>query len=79
MNSVRVKLTFPENLIKQPIIARLVREFEVMPNIRRANVEESFGWVVCELGGDDGEIDRALEWLEDLGVNVDRLHDVMEG
>jgi ABC-type methionine transport system ATPase subunit len=74
----RVKLTFPEHLIKQPVIARMVREFDVMPNIRRASVEEHFGWIVCELGGDDGAIERAIDWLQDLGVQVDRLGDVVE-
>ena len=78
MTSVRVKLTFPEHLIKQPIIARLVREFDVMPNIRAAKVEETVGWVVCELGGEDDAIDRAIEWMADLGVQVDRLNDPLE-
>ena len=74
----RVKLTFPEHLIRQPIIARLVREFDVLPNIRRANVEEHMGWMICELGGEDQAVDRAVEWLRDLGVQVDRLGDVVE-
>jgi len=75
----RVKLTFPEHLIRQPIIARLVREFDVMPNIRRASVEEKVGWMICELGGEDDAIERAVEWLHDLGVGVDRLGDLLEG
>jgi len=75
---VRVKLTFPEHLIRQPIIARLVREFDVVPNIRRANVEETVGWIVCELGGEDEAVDRAIDWLKDLGVQVERLGDVVE-
>ena len=79
MTHTRVKLTFPEHLIKQPVIARMVREFDVMPNIRRASVEEHFGWIVCELGGDDDAIERAIDWLQDLGVQVDRLGDVVEG
>ena len=78
MNSARVKLTFPEHLIKQPIIARLVREFDVMPNIRQAKIEETVGWVVCELGGPEASIEKAVEWLRDLGVEVDRLGDVLE-
>ena len=78
MKTVRVKLTFPEHLIRQPIIARLVREFDVMPNIRRANVEEHMGWMICELGGEDQAVDRAVDWLRDLGVQVDRLGDVVE-
>jgi ABC-type methionine transport system ATPase subunit len=78
VTNVRVRLTFPEHLIKQPIIARMVREFDVMPNIRRANVEETVGWMVCELGGDDEAVERAILWLHDLGVQVDRLGDVVE-
>lgn len=76
--TARVKLTFPEHLIRQPIIARLVREFDVMPNIRQAKIEEHVGWVVCEIGGDSDHIDRAIDWLRDFGVEVDRLGDVLE-
>jgi L-aspartate semialdehyde sulfurtransferase ferredoxin len=78
VTNVRVKLTFPENLIKQPIIGRLAREFDVLPNIRRASVEESVGWMICELGGDDDAVARAILWLEELGIQVDRLGDVVE-
>lgn len=78
MKSVRVKLTFPEHLIKQPIIGRLVRQFDVMPNIRQAKVEETVGWVVCELGGEADAIERAIEWMRDLGLEVDRLSDPLE-
>lgn len=79
MKQERLKLTFPENLVKQPIIGRMVQEFDVMPNIRRASVEEHVGWVVCELGGDDDSVERAIEWLHNIGVQVDRLGDVVEG
>ena len=78
MSTPRVRLTFPEHLITEPVLARLTREFDVMPNIRRAKVEESVGWIVCELAGDAGAIDRAIAWLRDLGVQVDRLGDVVE-
>ena len=78
MTSVRVKLTFPEHLVRQPLLARVVREFNVMPNIRRANVEERFGWIVCEIGGEDAAVERAIEWLGNAGVQVDRLGDVVE-
>ncbi|HEX4979612.1 MAG TPA: NIL domain-containing protein [Acidimicrobiales bacterium] len=78
VNHARIKLTFPEHLIKQPIIARLVREFDVMPNIRQAKIEEHVGWVVCELGGEGANIEKAIQWLHDLGVEVDRLGDLLE-
>lgn len=78
MTNLRVKLTFPEQLIKQPLMGRLVREFDVLPNIRRANIEDSVGWIVCELGGEHDAVERALEWLAEAGVQVDRLGDVVE-
>lgn len=78
MVNVRVKLTFPEQLIKEPLLGRLVREFDVLPNIRRANVEDTVGWIVCELAGDHEAVERAIGWLAEKGVQVDRLEDVVE-
>ena len=79
MIEVRVKLTFPEDLVRQPFMARLVREHEVEPNIRRANVDEREGWIVCELVGEPAKVDGALDWLRGQGIRVDLLGDVFEG
>lgn len=76
---VRVKLTFPEGLIRVPVLARLTRTFDVDPNIRRANVEEHEGWIICELVGGAAAIESAVAWLRDEGVAVDLLGDVLEG
>ncbi|MGP8059832.1 MAG: NIL domain-containing protein [Acidimicrobiales bacterium] len=79
MISVRVKLTFPESLVRTPILARLVRQYDVEPNIRRANVEEHEGWIVCELDGGPTAVEGALSWLRSEGIGVDLLGDVLEG
>jgi ABC-type methionine transport system ATPase subunit len=76
--TARVKLTFPEQLIKEPLLGRLVKEFDVLPNIRRANVEDTVGWIVCELSGEHGAVEAAIASLQDKGVQVDRLEDVVE-
>ncbi len=76
---VRVKLTFPEALIRVPVLARLTRTFDVDPNIRRANVDEHQGWIICELVGAADAIESAVEWLRAEGVGVDLLGDVLEG
>ncbi|HEX3394927.1 MAG TPA: NIL domain-containing protein [Acidimicrobiales bacterium] len=78
MANVRIKLTFPEQLIKQPLLGRLDRQFDVLPNIRRANIEEQVGWIVCELAGEPHAVEEAIAWLEAKGVQVDRLGDVVE-
>ena len=78
MIGVRVRLTFPDELVREPILARLVRERDVMPNIRRADVGEHSGWIICEIDGDGSEVDSAVEWLRDQGVQVDLLGDIIE-
>ena len=79
MIEVRVRLTFPEVLVRRPVLADLVRRFDVEPNIRRAAVEEDRGWIVCELSGSSGAVEEALAWLRGEGVQVDLLGDVLEG
>ena len=77
--SVRVRLTFPEPLITEPVIARMMRRFDVLPNIRRANITDTLGWMVCEISGDGPVLEEALAFLTETGVQVDRLGDVVEG
>lgn len=76
----RVRFTFPEDLIKEPIIHKLGHEFSVITNVRMADVDEHTGWVVLELEGDTGEIERSLAWAQEQGVRVDPVGgDVVEG
>jgi ABC-type methionine transport system ATPase subunit len=76
----RVRFTFPPDLITEPVIWRLGREFDVVTNIRRANVEENRGWVILEIDGPPSEIERALAAVQAWGVQVDPVEgDVIAG
>ncbi|MEX2238599.1 MAG: NIL domain-containing protein [Dehalococcoidia bacterium] len=76
----RVRLTFEADLVKRPVVYELGKNFDLVTNIRMADVEEDFGWVVLEIEGDDAEIDRGLEWVGSVGVRVDPVAgDVVEG
>ncbi len=76
----RVRFTFPENLIKEPLIYNLGHEFRVITNVRMADVDEKTGWVLLELEGDAEEVDRSLAWAQAKGVRVDPIAgDVVEG
>ncbi|MEC9280807.1 MAG: NIL domain-containing protein [Chloroflexota bacterium] len=80
MGTQRVKFTFMTQLVKEPIIYRLGQEFNLVTNIRRADVREDMGWVVLELDGADTEIQRGLDWVAAIGVRVDPVSgDVIEG
>ncbi|MGD9892913.1 MAG: NIL domain-containing protein [Dehalococcoidia bacterium] len=76
----RIRLTFPETLIQEPIIYQMGREIDVVTNIRMADVDARVGWVILELSGADEEIQRAIDWAEAKGVRVDPVTgDVVEG
>lgn len=76
----RVRLTYLDHMIRQPVIYQMGRDFEVVTNIRRADIQENMAWAILELEGEEEEIDRALEWARSLGVRVDpALGDLVEG
>ena len=80
MGKQRVKFTFLGDLVKEPIIYNLGRDFKIVTNIRRADVQEDMGWVVLELDGEDDEIQRGLKWVGTTGVRIDPVSgDVIEG
>ena len=49
-------------------------------NQLRADVQADRGWVILELEGERGEIERGLDWVKDQGVRIDPVYeDVVEG
>jgi len=80
MGRQRVKFTFDGDLVKEPIIYMLGRDFHLVTNIRRADVSDTLGWVVLELDGEKEEIERGLQWVSSTGVRVDSIGgDVLQG
>ena len=77
---LKLFVSFPEELVDKPMIYELVKRFDVVPNIRRANVEAHSGWIILELEGDPGSRDAAMAYLEELGCTVNRMEgDVVAG
>src|SRR5438034_10745278 len=73
MPRIRLRLTFPTELIQEPIVYRLVKDFDLVINIRRADVKADHGWIALELEGDEGALERGVRWLKDRGVQVDPI------
>jgi len=77
---VRLFVSFPEELADRPMIYEVVKRFDVVPNIRRANVEQHSGWVILELTGSQEELDGSIAYLEEVGCTVNTMEgDVIEG
>ncbi len=76
----RVTITFETELIRRPVIYELGKKFEIVTNVRRAEVGQDEGWVVLELEGSLEEIDRGLAWVIEQGVGVNSVDgDVLAG
>jgi len=77
---VRLFVSFPEELVDRPMIYEVVKRFDVVPNIRRANVEQHSGWVILELIGEQDQLDGSVAYLEEVGCTVNTMEgDVIEG
>lgn len=75
----RVKLTFPQELIKEPVLFRMAKKYDVMPNIRRARVTDTVGEMVLELEGTEENLERGIKSLRDQGVIVELIEgDIVE-
>ena len=76
----RAMFTFPPELINEPIIYNLGQRFNVVTNIRRADISENKGWVVLELEGEEKDIEQGVAWVAGKGIRVDPVTgDMVEG
>jgi len=80
MTTRQAMFTFPQDLIEEPIIYNLSQQFNIVTNIRRADVSEDRGWVVLELEGEDKDIEEGIAWVTSKGVRVNPvLGNIVEG
>ena len=76
----RIMFTFPQDLIKEPLIYNLGQQFNVITNIRRADISEDKGWVALELEGEENDSEQGIAWVTSKGVRVDPIvGDIVEG
>ncbi len=62
---------FQPKLVTQPVVFELGKKFAVVTNIRQASVDEEIGVLSVEIDGERPEIERAITWLEEIGVKVE--------
>ena len=76
----RVRLFFPADKITEPVVYLMGKRFEVITNIRGAEILADSGWLYLEVTGDEDEIDRAVDWVIEQGIRVDPVEgDIIAG
>jgi len=76
MAKKQVMLSFPEEVIKDPIIHNLGQQFKIVTNIRSAEVSESKGWVILEMEGAEKNLNDGIAWMTSRGVRVDEVAEI---
>ena len=66
-----IKLVFPSDQIKEPVVFTMAKKFDVVPNIRRARVTATVGEMTLELEGKDDVLAQAIRYLEQKGIKVE--------
>ncbi|MBI2368929.1 MAG: NIL domain-containing protein [Deltaproteobacteria bacterium] len=64
-------LTYPVELIREPLIYQVGHRYRVVTNIRQASVSDQIGLVALELEGEPEEVEKAIAFFRDRGVKVE--------
>ncbi len=71
VQSVKINLTFPVEQVDQPLLAQAIKNFGVIADIRRAQIEPaSGGYIMLQLSGTEKQIDEAVAFFKSFGVGV---------
>ena len=74
MTSKKIVLHFPHRLVDQPIVYKLVKEYDLQFNILKAYVTpQEEGLMVLELTGEDKNFKKGIEYLQSYGVKIQPL------
>jgi len=74
MISKRIVLHFPNRLVDQPIVYKLVKDYNLKFNILKAYVTpQEEGLMVLELSGDEKDFNQGIEYLDSCGVRIQPL------
>ncbi len=76
----RIYLTYPPQLVREPLVCRMYAELGVEFNLRTASVTDEIGIIGLELHGDPAAIEAAIEFFRCRGVRVEPIElDVVAG
>jgi len=67
----RLMLTFTTGSSSEPIIYNIGQQFNIITNIRQADLTEERGWIALELDGEDKDIEDGIAWAISKGVRID--------
>lgn len=65
-----IHFEFDQELVREPLLYKINRSFDVVVNIRGASVTDKGGFIALELEGETVEVERVLDYLRGQGVRL---------
>ncbi len=75
MATRRLSLTYPPHLIKEPLIYTVAKEYNLVPNIRKARVTDTVGEVILDFQGQEEDLDKGITYLTQQGITVEEVRE----
>jgi ferredoxin len=70
----KIVLRFPPNIVEEPILYMLIKDYKLMVNILRADINpRKEGRLMMEISGDEADYQKAMNWLKQKGLTVMNL------
>jgi L-aspartate semialdehyde sulfurtransferase ferredoxin len=65
-----IRLIYPPTMANVPVIYQLIRSFDIVVNIVGAQISSEQGWIDINIGGEDQDIQGAIAWLTQQGIEA---------
>lgn len=70
MSSKEAELIFPSDLKDEPFFYYIIKNFDIIPNIREASFSTETGWAIVNFKGKAKELDKMFDFLKEKGVRI---------
>lgn len=71
--TLRIKMIIPKGIVGKPIMHTLGEKFHLVHNTILGRITVKGAWLDVEVSGNAGNIDKALAYLGELGVAVEKV------
>lgn len=72
MKKIKLKIRFHKDNVNRPVIYDLIKKYNIMFNILHADINYgSEGTLITELEASEEDIDKALLYLSEMGIDYD--------
>ncbi|MCA8951503.1 MAG: NIL domain-containing protein [Planctomycetes bacterium] len=65
-----IHFEFEQEMVREPLLYRINRSFDVVVNIRGASVTDQGGFMALELEGETGEVEKVVDFLKSQAVKL---------